>query len=199
MLYHLLKSTLHPKANACSIGTFITFYMQSSLYSKANACNIGTFIRSYIQMRVQIKNKAFAYRFYRPFTQQCILKENCSLCTQFTGKLWSSPFFRRHPRPVSIFRSVGIPIYHKGRSGVNFCFNPLLDTLLKYQFWKNVTSEKWNSDTLNTFGHFLSSLLGVIATVFSNHAQKWRQKVSKSVQRPRVSLFRSDILSKLVL
>ena len=73
MLYHLLKSTLHPKANACSIGTFITFYMQSSLYSKANACNIGTFIRSYIQMRVQIKNKAFAYRFYRPFTQQCVV------------------------------------------------------------------------------------------------------------------------------
>ena len=70
MLYHLLKSTLHPKANACSIGTFITFYMQSSLYSKANACNIGTFIRFYIQMRVQIKNKAFAYRLYRPFTQQ---------------------------------------------------------------------------------------------------------------------------------
>ena len=30
--------------------------------------------------------------------------------------------------------------------------------LLKYQFWKNVTSEKWNSDGLNTFGHFLSSL-----------------------------------------
>ena len=73
MLYHLLKSTLHSIANACSIGTFITFYMQSSLYSKANACNIGTFIRFYIQMRVQIKNKAFAYRFYRPFTQQCSL------------------------------------------------------------------------------------------------------------------------------
>ena len=71
MLYHLLKSTLHLKANACSIGTFIRFYMQSSLHSKANACNIGTFIRFYIQMRVQIKNKAFAYRFYRPFTQQC--------------------------------------------------------------------------------------------------------------------------------
>ena len=70
---------------------------------------------------------------------------------------------------------------------------------LKYQFWKNVTSEEWNSGTLNTFGHFLSSFLGVIATVFSNHAEKWRQKVSKSVQRPRVSLFRSDILSKLVL
>ena len=74
MLYHLLKSTLHLKANACSIGTFIRFYMQSSLHSKANACNIGTFIRFYIQMRVQIKNKAFAYRFYRPFTQQCKLK-----------------------------------------------------------------------------------------------------------------------------
>ena len=71
MLYHLLKSTLHLKANACSIGTFISFYMQRSLHSKANACNIGTFIRFYIQMRVQIKNKAFAYRFYRPFTQQC--------------------------------------------------------------------------------------------------------------------------------
>ena len=76
MLYHLLKSTLHPKANACSIGTFITFYMQSSLYSKANACNIGTFIRFnafaykiYMQMRVE-KNKTFSYRFYRPFTQQ---------------------------------------------------------------------------------------------------------------------------------
>jgi hypothetical protein len=71
ILYHLLKSTLHHKANACSIGTFIRFYMQSSLHSKANACNIGTFIRFYIQMQVQIKNKAFAYRFYRPFTQQC--------------------------------------------------------------------------------------------------------------------------------
>ena len=74
MLYHLLKSTLHLKANACSIGTFIRFYMQSSLHSKANACNIGTFIRFYIQMQVQIENKAFAYRFYRPFTQQCTPK-----------------------------------------------------------------------------------------------------------------------------
>ena len=46
---------------------------------------------------------------------------------------------------------------------------------LKYQFWKNVTSEKWNSDGLNTFTTYLSSLLGVIAIVFSNHAQKWRQ------------------------
>ena len=85
MLYHLLKSTLHPKANACSIGTFITFYMQSSLYSKANACNIGTFIRSYIQMRVQIKNKAFAYRFYRPFTQQWTLKTLVNISSLFFG------------------------------------------------------------------------------------------------------------------
>jgi hypothetical protein len=29
-----------------------------------------------------------------------------------------------------------------------------------------------NSGGLNTFGHFLPSLLGVIAIVFSNHAQK---------------------------
>ena len=74
MLYHLLKSTLHSKANACNIGTFIRFYMQSTLHSKANACNIGTIIRFYIQMRVQKNNKAFAYRFYRPFTQQCLAK-----------------------------------------------------------------------------------------------------------------------------
>ena len=57
MLYHLLKSTLHSKANACNIGTFIRFYMQSTLHSKANACNIGTFIRFYNQMRVQKKKK----------------------------------------------------------------------------------------------------------------------------------------------
>ena len=48
LLYHLLNFTLH---------------------SKANACNIGTFIRFYMQMQVEIK--AFAYRLYRPFTQQC--------------------------------------------------------------------------------------------------------------------------------
>ena len=65
MLYHLLKSTLHLKANACSIGTFI---------------------RSYIQMRVQIKNKAFAYRFYRPFTQQCLVWQSIILLA-FLNKL----------------------------------------------------------------------------------------------------------------
>ena len=55
---------------------------------------------------------------------------------------------------------------------------------LKYQFWKNVTSEKWNSGGLNTFGHILSSLLGVIAIVFSNHAQKWRQICPKVFNPP---------------
>ena len=73
MLFHLLKSTLHFKANDCSIGTFIRFYMQSALHSKANACNIGTFIKSNIQMWVEKNPKAFAYKFYRPFTQQCRL------------------------------------------------------------------------------------------------------------------------------
>ena len=58
MLYHLLKSTLHLKANACSIGTFIRFYMQSSLHSKANACNIGTFIRFYMQSTLHSKANA---------------------------------------------------------------------------------------------------------------------------------------------
>ena len=37
---------------------------------------------------------------------------------------------------------------------------------------KEVTSEKCNSIELNTFSTNLSSLLGVIAIVFSNHAQK---------------------------
>ena len=50
MLYHLLKSTLH---------------------SKANACNTGTCFRFYMQIRVE-KNNAFAHRIYSPFTQQWI-------------------------------------------------------------------------------------------------------------------------------
>ena len=64
--------------------------------------------------------------------------------------------------------------------------------ILKYQFWKNVTSEKWNSGGLNTFTTYLSSLLGVIAEYNSNHAQKWRQICCESVQPARVSFFRSD-------
>merc|ERR1711956_83713 len=52
-LYHLLNFTIHSKANACTIGTFIRFYMQMWVESKANACNIGTFIKFYIQMRVE--------------------------------------------------------------------------------------------------------------------------------------------------
>ena len=86
MLYHLLKSTLHLKANACSIGTFIRFYMQSTLHSKANVCNIGTFIRFYMQNTLHSKanacNIGTFIRFYirmrvekksichLPFTQQ---------------------------------------------------------------------------------------------------------------------------------
>ena len=75
MLYHLLKSTLHSKANACNIGTFIRFYMQSTLHSKANACNIGTFIRFYNQMRVGKKPKHLPIDSmgHRPFTQQCVV------------------------------------------------------------------------------------------------------------------------------
>ena len=57
-LYHLLNVTLH---------------------SKANVCNIGTLIRFYMQMRVEKKDKAFAYRFYRPLTEQCILTK-ATLC-----------------------------------------------------------------------------------------------------------------------
>ena len=63
--------------------------------------------------------------------------------------------------------------------------------MLKYQFWKNVTSEKWNSDQLTTFTTYLSSLLGVIAIVFSNHAQKWGQICCESGQLVRVLFFRN--------
>ena len=49
-LYHLLNCTLH---------------------SKANAWNIGTCFRFYMQMQVEKTNKAFAYKIYSHFTQQC--------------------------------------------------------------------------------------------------------------------------------
>ena len=120
MLYHLLKSTLHLKANACSIGTFIRFYMQSSLHSKANACNIGTFIRFYIQMRVQIKNKAFAYRFYRPFTQQCIIFEMPWLI-QFSFHIQGFMYF-----PTS-WNSRNEVVPCKGLKGAKFGYTKVLN------------------------------------------------------------------------
>ena len=52
--------------------------------------------------------------------------------------------------------------------------------------------------SLNTFTTYLSSLLGVIAIVFSNHAQKWQQIYCKSVQLVRVSSFRNDKIHTLV-
>ena len=55
-----------------------------------------------------------------------------------------------------------------------------------------MTTERWNSDELNTFTTYLSWLLGVIAIVFSNHAQKWWQICCKSVQLDKVAFCRSD-------
>ena len=69
---------------------------------------------------------------------------------------------------------------------------------LKYGFCNKVISKRWNSDQLTTFTTYLSSLLGMITIVFSNHAQKRRQIWLKSVQLNRVSFFRSLLLSKLV-
>ena len=43
-----------------------------------------------------------------------------------------------------------------------------------------------------SFTTYLSSLLGVIAIVFSNHAQKWEQICCKSVQLDRVAFSRSN-------
>ena len=57
--------------------------LKVTLHSKANACNKGTFIRFYMQMRVE-KTKAFVYRIYCPFTQQCIYN---MLYTCFVNKL----------------------------------------------------------------------------------------------------------------
>ena len=37
----------------------------------------------------------------------------------------------------------------------------LVETLLKYQFWKNVTSEKWNSEQLTTFQHICPHLIAI--------------------------------------
>ena len=71
--------------------------------------------------------------------------------------------------------------------------------VLKYGFCNKVISERWNSDELNTFTTYLFSLLGVIAIVFSNHAQKWEQICCKIVQLDRVAFFRSLFLSKLAL
>ena len=48
----------------------------------------------------------------------------------------------------------------------------VFDKSVKVPILKEVTSEKCNSIELNTFSKYLSSLLGVIANVFSNHAQK---------------------------
>ena len=66
--------------------------------------------------------------------------------------------------------------------------------ILKYGFCNKVFSERWNSDQLNTFTTYLSSLFGVIAEYNSNHAQKWGQICSKCVQLVRVSFFWSDFL-----
>ena len=70
---------------------------------------------------------------------------------------------------------------------------------LKYGFCNKVISERWNSDELNTFTTYLSSLLGVISIVFSNHAQKWGQICCKSVQLARISSFRNDFITKSIL
>ena len=44
-------------------------------------------------------------------------------------------------------------------------------------------SERWNSDQLTTFTTYLSSLLGVIAIVLSNHVQKWGQILVMSLSQ----------------
>ena len=54
---------------------------------------------------------------------------------------------------------------------------------LKYRFCSKSFLERWTSDQLNTFTTYVSSLLGVIAIEFSNHAQNWGQIQCSTGQR----------------
>ena len=68
---------------------------------------------------------------------------------------------------------------------------------LKYGFCNKVISERWNSDQLNTFATYLSSLLGGFAGYNDKITQKWGQICWKSVQLVRASSFRNDLLQNL--
>ena len=46
---------------------------------------IGTCFRFYTQMRVEKRNKAFAYRIYSHFTQQCIFSNFIPNCYNVLG------------------------------------------------------------------------------------------------------------------
>ena len=46
-LYHLLNFTLHSKANACNIGTFIRFYMQMRVEKQTKLLPIESIVASH--------------------------------------------------------------------------------------------------------------------------------------------------------
>ena len=54
---------------------------------------IGTCFRFYMQMRVQKNNKAFAYRIYSHFTQQCPFQTSCP------RTYWMPPCSKNSDRP----------------------------------------------------------------------------------------------------
>jgi hypothetical protein len=62
--------------------------------------------------------------------------------------------------------------------------------MLKY----GICNKSFRKDEPLTSWTYLSSLLDLIAIVFSNHAQKWGQILCKSVQLVRGSSFRNDSL-----
>ena len=86
--------------------------------------------------------------------------------------------------------------------GSNFLQNPYFNwgVLLKYQFCKNVTLEKWNSDGLNTFGqiclHFWAWLLNTTA-ITPKSEDKYVQKCStcQSFIFPKWHSFKTGTLS----
>ena len=77
------------------------------------------------------------------------------------------------------------------KSGLLKTFGPILGFYTKVPILKEVTTEKCNSVELNNFSTYLSSLLGLIAIVFCNHAHKRGQICCQNVQLVRGSSFRN--------
>ena len=87
-LYHIKHLHMKSKASA-----YMYRHLLQCLY--ANALDIRTCFRFYTQMQVEKNNKAFAYKIYSHFTQQCTYKfQNTYLIhgIGFTNLEMHSPF-----------------------------------------------------------------------------------------------------------
>ena len=107
--------------------------------------HIGTCFRFYTQMRVEKNKKAFAYRIYSRFTQQCIIELLLNpflliLCYCPIGQLNSEWIYE-----VIVYSNMPTKNFRDFCPGI----------LSKYGFLKKLFPYKWTSDQLNTF--FLTS------------------------------------------